>query len=227
MVVHHHRVQVGRRAVAAEDDHVVELGIGDPDGALDQVGDHRLALAWRLEADRGLHARRGLGRVTVAPAPVVAGRAALGQGALAHLLQLLGGAVAAIGAAGPEQRHRHLGMAGRAGKLEHGRLVGAEAEPVQALQDQPRVFVGAAGAVGILDPQQEFAAVMAAEQVVEEGGAGAADVQRPGGAGREARADGHGGAASSMALAVCRGWAGRLGGCRSPSRCPACGPRRA
>ena len=51
--------------------------------------------------------------------------------------------------------------------------------------------VGAALAVGVLDPQQEFAAVVAAEQVVEQGGAGAADMQQAGRAGREAGADGH------------------------------------
>ena len=48
VVVHHDGVQVGRRAVAAQDDHVVQLGVGDADLALDQVVDHGLALARRL-----------------------------------------------------------------------------------------------------------------------------------------------------------------------------------
>ena len=78
VVVHHHRVQVGGRAVAAQDDHVVEFGIRDAHGALHQILDHRLALARRLQPDGGRDARRRLGRVAVAPAPVVARRAPLG-----------------------------------------------------------------------------------------------------------------------------------------------------
>ena len=48
---------------------------------------------------------------------------------------------------------------------------------------------GSSAPVGILDPQQELAAVVAGEQPVEQGGAGAADVQEAGRRGREARDD--------------------------------------
>ena len=51
VVVDHHREHVGRRAVGAEQDEIVELGVLDRDPALDLVVDHRLALARRLEAD--------------------------------------------------------------------------------------------------------------------------------------------------------------------------------
>ena len=51
MVVDHHRQHVGRRAVGAQQDEIVELGVLDRDPALDQVVDHRLALARGLEAD--------------------------------------------------------------------------------------------------------------------------------------------------------------------------------
>ena len=62
----------------------------------------------------------------------------------------------------------------------------------------PRVdFLGASFAVGILDPQQELAAVVAAVEVVEQRGPDAADMQRAGRAGGEAGADGHGGACST------------------------------
>ena len=47
-------------------------------------------------------------------------------------------------------------------------------------------------AVGVLDPEDEDAAVMAGEEPVEERGAGAADVEVPGGAGRKAHANGLG-----------------------------------
>ena len=57
--------------------------------------------------------------------------------------------------------------------------------------------IGAALAVGVLDAQQELAAVVAGEQVVEQRGAGAADVQQAGRAGGEAGANGHGAACST------------------------------
>ena len=52
VVVDHDREIVGRRAVAAQDDEVVEILVGEDDAALHPVLDHRLALARRLEADR-------------------------------------------------------------------------------------------------------------------------------------------------------------------------------
>ena len=51
-------------------------------------------------------------------------------------------------------------------------------------------LVGAAGAVGVLDAQDERAAVVAREQVVVERGARVADVQRPGRGRRDPDADG-------------------------------------
>ena len=67
VVVHHHGVLVGRRAVAAQDDHVVQLGVADAHRALDQIFNHRLALAWRAQADGRRHAGGRLGGVAVAP----------------------------------------------------------------------------------------------------------------------------------------------------------------
>ena len=51
MIVDHHREHIGRRAVRAEQDEIVELGVLDGDPALDLVVDRRLALLRRLEAD--------------------------------------------------------------------------------------------------------------------------------------------------------------------------------
>ena len=45
--------------------------------------------------------------------------------------------------------------------------------------------------IGVLDAQQELAAVVAGEQVVEQSGTGAADVQQAGRTGGEAGANGH------------------------------------
>ena len=50
-------------------------------------------------------------------------------------------------------------------------------EPLEALEDGGDRCVGRALAVGVLDPQDEGAAVMAGVEEVEERGAGAADVE--------------------------------------------------
>jgi hypothetical protein len=95
--------------------------------------------------------------------------------------------------AGRQHLPRHLGVPRHAGGLEHRRPVRRDAEPFQPLADHLCRRLGAALAVGILDPQQEFPAVVTGEQVVEEGGPGAADVQQSGRAGGETRANCHGG----------------------------------
>ena len=84
VVVDHDRQIIGRRAVAAQDDEIVEVLVGEDDAALHPVLDHRLALARRLEADRGHDAGRRLCQVAVAPGAVIAGRAAFGARPLAH-----------------------------------------------------------------------------------------------------------------------------------------------
>ena len=88
-----------------------------------------------------------------------------------------------------EQLIGHFDMAGFAGRLIDRRLIGVEAEPRQSFEDHLGGFGGAALAVGVFDPQQIFAAVVAGEQIIEQRGAGAANVQQAGGAGSEAGAD--------------------------------------
>ena len=51
VIVDHHRQHVGRGAVRPQQDEIVELGIGHRDPALDEVLDHRFALARGLQAD--------------------------------------------------------------------------------------------------------------------------------------------------------------------------------
>ena len=60
VIVDHDCEHIGRRAVRAQQDEVVELGVLHGHAALDLVVDDRLALAWRLEADdqRRLRLRR-------------------------------------------------------------------------------------------------------------------------------------------------------------------------
>ena len=124
-----------------------------------------------------------LGRVAVPPAAVIVPVPPLGT-----RLRTLGGhlirrQVAVVGAARGQQLARDLGMARRPVGLEHGLAVAGQVQPVQALDDALGRRIGAAFAIGVLDAQQEFAAVVAAEQVVEQRGAHPADVQRPVGLG--------------------------------------------
>ena len=80
-------------------------------------------------------------------------------------------------------------MAVGAGELEHGVAVPVEPEPAHAVEDRVDRRLGRAGAIGILDAQQELAAVMAREQPVEQRGARAADMEEAGRRGREAGDD--------------------------------------
>ena len=81
---------------------------------------------------------------------------------------------------------------------------GRDPEPFQSLQDHLGRSFRAALAVGVLDAEQEFAAVVAGEQIIEQRGAGAADMQQPGRAGSEAGSNRH---ACDLARAFigCRG----------------------
>jgi hypothetical protein len=70
--------------------------------------------------------------------------------------------------------------------LEDGLFIGREPEPLHALEDRLHGGVGRALAVGVLDAQQEAPRVLPGEQVREQRGAGAADVQEARGAGGKA-----------------------------------------
>ena len=58
-VVDHDREHVGGRAVGAQQHHVVELRVGDPHGALDEVVDDGLALLRRPQPDHRPRRPRG------------------------------------------------------------------------------------------------------------------------------------------------------------------------
>ena len=72
---------------------------------------------------------------------------------------------------------RDFGVAGGALELEYRVAVPVEPEPLHARQDRVDRGLGGAGAVGILDPQQELAAVVAGVEQVEQRGARAAEVE--------------------------------------------------
>ena len=64
-----------------------------------------------------------------------------------------------------------------------------DAEPAEAVEDRLQRLGAVALGVGVVDAQDELAAVPAREQPVEQGGADAADVQVAGRARGEAGAD--------------------------------------
>src|SRR3972149_5363884 len=71
-------------------------------------------------------------------------------------------------------------------------LTPAQAEPAQGLQLRLNSAGDVAGAVRVLDAEDEGAALVAGEEPVEQSGADVADVGCAGGAGRVAHADGRG-----------------------------------
>ena len=192
MVVDDDGEHVGRRSVGAQQDEVVELLVGEGHAALDAVLDHRLAVGRSLEADRRLDAGRGLGRVAVAPAPVIARGQVVGALLLAHRGELFLGGVAAIGKAGGDKLFRRLPVAGGAAELRDRLAFPVEAEPGQAVKNGGDRSVGRTLAIRVLDAQQHLAAEAPGIEPVEERSARAADMQEAGRRGSETRDDGCG-----------------------------------
>ena len=79
--------------------------------------------------------------------------------------------------------------AGGTAAVGRGAFIPIDAQPLEAVQDGGEGFGDVTGLVGVVDPQDELAAVLAGEEPVEQGGANAADVQVTGGAGSESGAD--------------------------------------
>ena len=203
VVVDDDGVVVDRRAVAAQDDHVVEVGVLPHDAALHPVLDHGLAVERRLEADHRLDAGRRILGIAVAPAAVVhaSERARRARASRISASSLAGCAVAVVGLAGGQQLLGHLAVALSAGKLIERLAVPIELEPFEAVEDGRDRGLGGALAIGILDPQQHLAAGVAGVEPVEQRRARTADVQIAGGRGRKARDDGLGHVAVSCYLA--------------------------
>ena len=182
---------VGRHAVAAGDDEVVELAVVERHGAPHQVFEDDLPFRRVPEPDDGLDpGRRCLG--PAAAPPVVAGFFATRALPGPHRLELFPAAIAVVRLAVAQQALDVLLVERQPIGLEEGTFVGVEPQPSEPVHDRivrrPRRTL----AVGVLDPEHERAAPTACEKPVEQGGAGAADVKEPGRAGRESGADVHG-----------------------------------
>ena len=77
-------------------------------------------------------------------------------------------------------------------ELHHRLAVPIKAEPAHAFQDRVDRRLGRSGAIGVLDAEQELAAMMPREQPVKQRGARAAQMEIAGRRRREAGDDGHG-----------------------------------
>ena len=194
--LHHGIVDDGRevirgRAVGAEDDEVVKLLGVEGHLAVNGVVDNDVtAVLGHLDAQdvglAGLNATTGLLGIEIAAAALIAleGILALLRG-LTVGLELLLGAEAGVGLAlvpkllgGLLVQVQALGLGVGAKVAAHlGTLVPVQAQPTHGAQDNLRVLVGGAGGVGVVDAQDERAAVCTGESPVIDSGAGAADVQ--------------------------------------------------
>src|SRR5665213_812796 len=81
---------------------------------------------------------------------------------------------------------RHAEVARLVERLMDDLAVPIEREPFEPVEDGLNRFGRRTRSVGVLDPQAEFSAVMLGKKPVEQGGAGAADMQESGGRGGEA-----------------------------------------
>ena len=176
--LHHGVVDDGRevvrgRAVGTEDDKVVELlGIEGHLAVDGVVDDDVAAVLGHLDAQdvglAGLNAATGLLGIKIAATTLIAleGVLALLRG-LTVGVELLLGAEAGIGLAlvpkllgGLLVQVQALGLGVGAIVAAHlGTLVPVQAKPAHGAQDDLRVLVGGAGGVGVVDAQDERAAV--------------------------------------------------------------------
>ena len=192
VVVDHHGQHIGRGSVAAEQDEIVEVFVLPDDAALHLILDHGFSGLGRAQANGRLDPGRGFGRIAVAPQAVVKTGAALGAGFLAHRRELFGRGVTIIGLAGRQQAFGDLAMTACAAELVDDLAVPIELEPFEAIQDRGNRCVGRSLPVGILDPEQHLAAVLARIEPVEQGRAGSSDMEKTGRRGGKARNDGCG-----------------------------------
>ena len=188
-VVDHHAEVVGRTAVGARNDQIVEFGVLKHHAAVDLVSTTTSPLDGILEADRRRHARSRL--AALAAATVVARLFLARELLLAHALQFLLAAVAAVGLAALQHLRDDRPIALVPLSLKIRTLIGVEPSQRMPSRITPHGLLGGALAVGVFDAQDEPAAVMSRVQPGKQCRADAADVQQASGAGGKAGNDSH------------------------------------
>ena len=191
-VVHDNAEVVGRHAVAAHDDQIVEFAVGDRNRPLDHVveGDHPVLR--RPEADHRSDTIRRLRQGFSGfrpPASVVTRFVAARLLRFAHDVEFFLAGIAIIGVAFLQQLIDHFLVPLHALHLVIRTLVPVEAEPGHAVKNGLHGSLGGAFLVGVLDAQNEFAAHLAGVSPGKQRGARAADMQIAGGRGGETGAD--------------------------------------
>ena len=214
-IVDHHRQVVEGLPVAALDVHVADLAHVLSARPEDQVVPLQPSLLGQPQPHRVGPAL--LPQAEVATAAVVHPAATRGQRLAAPLLQLRGRAAAAVGVAAGQQLLDGGGVELAPLALAQRPLVPVDAEPAEGVEQRLLGLPRRALAIGVLDAQDQAAAVAAREGPVEQRRADGSDVQRARGARCEAGARAaHAGREyqRSAALAICRPRAGLLLGSR-------------
>ena len=206
-IVHHHREVVRRIAIGTEDHQIIEFGIRELDAALHLVVPRHCAVERVLEADYAIGHVAVTG-VLFAIGAVVARLFFRGERGLTNRIEFLAGLVGVVRGASGDHLLGDFAVAVETLGLVDRTFVVAQAQPVHRFQDRVDRRLGAALAVGILDPQHELAARVARGQPAVQRGAGAADMQITGRAGSEAGADGHAEAAGNRKDGILPGMAG-------------------
>ena len=177
MVIHHDSQHVGGRAVGTKQHEVVQILVLPYHAALHLILDYRLASEGCLKPNHRLNAGWGFCGIAIAPAAVIELGTSFAARLFAHLRELLGRGIATVGAACLQQRASDLPVALRARELVDGLAVPIEAKPGEAIEDRIDRRLGGALPVGILDPQEHFAAAPAGIQPIEQRRARPPDVQ--------------------------------------------------
>src|SRR5207237_2392238 len=112
---------------------------------------------WKTDSRR--HSSISQRQIAIAPIPVIPDRSLFGARPMTHRLQLGRCAITIIGVSRGEQLPRDFSVPRRALELMDDVAVPLEAQPVAPVNDRRNRFRSGPNAVGVLDAQQEHAAV--------------------------------------------------------------------
>ena len=168
MVIDHHCQHIGRRAVGAQQDVVVDLGICDAHFALHGVLNDGVAFGRCFQSYGKGRLGRCFARIAVAPAAIIPHRLFGFPLGGAHIFQLFLSGKAFVGVAGFQQCKRHFSVTGSALGLENRLIVVIKAKPVEPFDDFFDCVLRRPFCVGIFNSQQSLTAMMAGEQPVEQ-----------------------------------------------------------
>ena len=181
---------VGRKAVRAHHDEIVEFLVVPLDAAFDLVVEHHRTRARVAETN---HAVRMFAQrfVLFAVNPGIARLHALVHLRRAHRIEFFARFVCVIRLAGVHEFLGNFDVTIHAQRLIIRAFVMIQPEPVHAVENRFHRFVGGTLAIGVLDAQDELSTAMPRFEPAIQRSARAADVQETGRARSEAGADSH------------------------------------